>query len=318
MAKNIKLSIIIVNFNTKDLLEGCLKSLSTSNLKFEVIVVDNGSSDNSVEFVRKFKVQNSKFKIILIENRDNLGFAKANNQGIDIAQGEYIMLLNSDTVVKNAALKILVDYLDKLPKVAGVSPQLLNEDGSKQIDYYMNFPNLWQIVFYHNYPLRLIAMNSPIRYLFTRANKVRPFNVDQLPGAALMTRKKIINDLGTLDEDFNFFFEDVDWCYRIKNTSDKKLQIVPQAEITHYGGASWKKWLKENRLGFYSQYYLSLLNFVEKNYNAPIFFYQLGLTFSFLINLIFHLILLSPKKARIQAELIATMWSREFDFHLPE
>jgi hypothetical protein len=318
-----KLSVIIVNYNTKELLKDCIQSLfseekltRSSESKLEIIVVYNGSSDGSKEYLKELGVTG--YELRVINNDKNLGFAKANNQGIKIAQGEYIMLLNSDTIVKKGALKTLVDYLDNHPNVAGVSPQLLNKDGSKQIDYYMKFPNLWQIVFYHNYPLRLVAMNTPIKYLFTKANKNKPFEVDQLPGAALATRREIFDKYGDLDDSFNFFFEDVDWCFRIKNNRQQKLRVIPQAEITHYGGASWKKWLKKNRLGFYSQYYLSLLKFIEKNYKTPLIFYQLGLTFSFLINVFFHFLLLSFQKVKVQLKLIATIWSRDFDFQLPE
>ena len=317
-----KVSVVIVNWNTLTLLKECLNSIINNQSrpkvenKLEVIVVDNGSRDGSRKYLEQLNVKSEKLKVIL--NEKNSGFAKANNQGIKVAQGEYIMLLNSDTIVKQGALKTLVDYLDKHSKVAGVSPQLLNKDGSKQIDYYMKFPNLWQIIFYHNYPLRVLAMNTPIRYLFTNPNKYKPFDVDQLPGAALVTDKEVIDSFGDLDENFNFFFEDVDWCFRIRKKAGKKLKIIPSAQITHYGGASWKKWLEKNRLEFYSQYYLSLLKFVEKNYKAPLIFYQIGLTFSFSINLFFHSLLLSFKKAKVQLNLIATIWSRDFDFQLPE
>jgi len=123
-----KLSVIIVNYNTKKLLKDCIQSIfseekltRSSGSKLEIIVVDNGSRDGSRKYLEQLKVKSEKLKVIL--NEKNSGFAKANNQGIKVAQGEYIMLLNSDTIVKQGALKTLVDYLDKHSKVDGVSPQ---------------------------------------------------------------------------------------------------------------------------------------------------------------------------------------------------
>jgi len=123
-----KLSVIIVNYNTKKLLKDCIQSIfseekltRSSWSKLEIIVVDNGSRDGSRKYLEQLKVKSEKLKVIL--NEKNSGFAKANNQGIKVAQGEYIMLLNSDTIVKQGALKTLVDYLDKHSKVDGVSPQ---------------------------------------------------------------------------------------------------------------------------------------------------------------------------------------------------
>ena len=283
------LSIIIVSYNTKELLEECLNSIVgsltldagnvkttgqpyTSNLKpqassasYEIIVVDNNSSDDSVEMLEnlKFKIENLKLKIIV--NNDNLGFAKANNQGIKIARGEYIMLLNSDTIVKDRALEILVNYLENHPDTAAVSPLLLNPDNTPQLEYFMRFPNLWQIFFYHNRILRpfckfIPGLKNKI-YIFPQE---KPFESEQLPGAALMARREAFQKVGLLDEDYPFFYEDVDWCYRAK-VLKQKLVIVPAAKVVHLKGGSWKK-EKKRPADFYQGVFNSLLLFVKKNY----------------------------------------------------
>ena len=283
------LSIIIVSYNTRELLEKCLdsavRSLTpdagnvkttgqpyTSNLKpqassasYEIIVVDNNSSDDSVEMLEnlKFKIENLKLKIIV--NNDNTGFAKANNQGIKKSRGKYILLLNSDTIVKDGALEILVDYLENHPDTAAVSPLLLNPDNTPQLEYFMRFPNLWQIFFYHNRILRpfckfIPGLKNKI-YIFPQE---KPFESEQLPGAALMVRREAFQKVGLLDEDYPFFYEDVDWCYRAK-VLKQKLVIVPAAKVVHLKGGSWKK-EKKRPADFYQGVFNSLLLFVKKNY----------------------------------------------------
>ena len=307
------LSIIIVSYNTRELLEKCLnsvvKSLASANFKSnqekilnqvqddanrnrhpdssgrhpddppaggqdlplaEIIVVDNNSRDDSVEMLKnlKLKLENSmkieNLKLKIIVNNDNTGFAKANNQGIKIAEGKYILLLNSDTIVKDRALEKMIKFMEDNPEVGGLSPLLLNADGSTQIDYYMRFPNLWQIFFYHNRLLRPLAMKSPLAGLICFPAKKVPYPVDQLPGAAMMVRAKVWQKVGPLDEDYPFYFEDVDWSWRAKKMG-QKLMVLPQAEIIHLGGGSWKK--EEARPEkYYRQFFSSMAIFLKKNY----------------------------------------------------
>lgn len=265
-----KISVIILSWNTKKLLKDCLQSLYTQDPNphtLETIVVDNGSTDGSPEMVRKFRSQISKLKIKLIKNKKNLGFAKGNNQGIKVAKGDLIMLLNSDTVVRKGAIKKLAKSVrDRVTPCQAVSPLLILPDGKPQIDYYMKFPNLWQVFLYHNPVFRPLALRVPfLRNLICFSAKDRPFPVDQLPGAALMAAKETWDKVGLLDEDYHFLYEDVDWCWRAKKLGCS-LKVIPQAKITHIGGASWKKKLKEESFEFYKQYFSSFLLFVEKNY----------------------------------------------------
>ncbi len=305
------LSIIILSWNTKQLLQKCLESMTNDQwlmANTEIIVVDNNSQDGSVELARNFQFSNSNLQKKLILNKKNRGFAKGNNQGIKQAKGKYILLLNSDTEVKPGALKILVNYLKEHPKVSAVSPMLLNMDGSKQIDYYMKFPNFWQMIFYHNGILRPIAMHTPLKNLIINSQKNKPFAVDQLPGAALMARRQTFDQVGLLDEDFEFLFEDVDWCYRIKKAGNGKLMVIPEAEIKHVGGGSWKKHLDKNRFGFYKQYFKSLFKFVDKHYPQKKLALKLGLGISLLTNSLMHLTTLSFKKMITQLRLIRLIY----------
>ena len=257
-SQKVKVSVVILSWNTKDLLEQCLKSIPFS---MEIIVVDNGSIDNTLQFLDSLKWPNLK----VIKNKSNLGFAKGNNQGLEVAKGDFAIILNSDTIVQKGALEKLADYLIKFPQVGAVSPLLVNKDGSFQEEYYMRFPNLWQIFGYHCPLSRPLFMKTPLRWLVVSRLKDKPFEVEQLPGAAMMARHGVWNKVGLLDEDYQFLYEDVDWCYRAKKMG-LKLVIVPEAKITHLGGASWKQKLNFQSFEFYRQFFSSLLFFVKNNY----------------------------------------------------
>jgi len=292
--KKVDLSIIILSYNTKKLLENCLQSvigdrrsvIGDQELEIgekrlsdkpitghrspttEIIIVDNGSTDGSREYLRDLWLKgyrNIELKIILSEK--NLGFARGNNIGIKAALGKYIMLLNSDTVVKRGAIENLVNFLEKnnFNKLA-VSPLLLLPNGQPQVDYYMRFPNLWQIFFYHNPFLRPGVLKIPfIRNLIAQKPSLKPFEVDQLPGAALIASRNVWEKVGLLDEEYKFLFEDVDWCWRAKKLGIK-LMVVPEAKIIHVGGASWKQKARKNPNEFFYQFFASMLLFVKKNY----------------------------------------------------
>jgi len=297
------LSIIILSWNTKEILKKCLESIAKNNqgVKIELIIVDNGSTDGSQQYLKTLKNKNLK----LILNKENKGFAGGNNQGISKAVGKYILLLNSDTIVKPQALARLVNHLNQNPKTAAASPMLLNCDGSQQIDYFMKFPNLAQVLLYHNILLRPIVVSTPLANLiFSKSKDGEPFSVDQIPGAALITRFEIFKKAGGLDEDFHFLFEDVDWCYRVKQKKLGELVVVPSAKIIHIGGASWRKWLANDRLGFYRHYFKSLLLFIRKHKKNRLKIFKAALKFSFAINGLLHLLTLNFKKARVQFQLI--------------
>jgi len=281
----IKLSVVVLSFNTREFTKKCLDSLvhnAKSMAENEIIVVDNSSTDGSVEMIRKYIADNPSLKIRLIENGENLGFARGNNIGIKSALGEHIMILNSDTIVQENSLFELIKESSK-GRVAA-SPILLLPDGRFQNDYYMRFPNLWQIFLYHNPLLRPLATKVPfLGRLIVQGSKTSPFEVDQLPGAAIAAHRDVWKEVGLLDDEYSFFFEDVDWCWRAKEKGIR-LMVVPKSKIKHAGGASWREKKKKNKSGFYYQFFSSMLLFARKNYSKKrsfIFKYAIIMNFIF-------------------------------------
>lgn len=226
------LSVIIVSFNTKKLNIDCLKSIEKegSKLGLEVIVVDNNSSDGSREALRQVKTKN--LKLITIFNNENLGYAKANNQGIKIAKGKYTLLLNSDTLVHKNSLGGLVEFAQKTPDAGVVGPKLLNIDGSLQNSCF-HFPTI---------------KNAVLEYFFGKKGLFDkyapkgngPTTVDALVGAAFLITPEAKRKVGVLDERYWAYFEDIDYCGQVWKKG-LKVYYLPTSIITHYHGASFKK-----------------------------------------------------------------------------
>lgn len=228
MKKRVKLSIIIVNYNTRRLTLECIKSINDSDPKvpYEIIVVDNGSDDGSVEALENVK------NIKLIKNSDNLGFSKANNIGIKKAKSRYILLLNSDTKVKDGAIDKLYDFAKDKESIGAVGAKLLNSDGSAQASAFRS-PSLWLAI--RQYWLggkKLMDKYSP--------SGDEPREVDVLVMAAFLITPKAIKKVGLLNERYFMFFEDFDYCREIRKAG-LKIIYHPGAEVIHYHGASGKK-----------------------------------------------------------------------------
>ena len=232
------LSVIIVNWNTKKLLEDCLRSIFkfTKNVSFEVVVVDNGSSDGSQAMVKK------KFpQVKLIPNKDNLGFAKASNQGIKLATGKYILLLNSDTyLIENSFKKLLDDARSLGEKLGAMGPLLLNEDRSIQqsVGFFPNIPQIfWWMTFFDDLPGGTFLKPYHVDHdSFYKSEH----EVDWVTGAVFLIPKKVIEKAGMLDEKIFMYGEDFEWCFRIKKAGFK-VYFSPAAKIVHIGGGSLKK-----------------------------------------------------------------------------
>ncbi len=225
------LSIVIVCVNTKKLVLDCIDSIfkEGSKLKWEIIVVDNGSTDGTQPAIKK--LQTIMENLFLIENKQNLGYARANNQGMEKAQGEYILLLNSDIIVKKGALGKLMKFA-LIKKDAGViGPKLLNIDGSLQPSCF-HFPTIRNAIAEY----WLGEKGSFDKYA---PQGTRPVTVDALVGAAFLITPKALKKAGLLDERYFAYFEDIDYCRQVwKN--DLKVYYLPSAEIIHYHGASGK------------------------------------------------------------------------------
>lgn len=225
-------SVIIVSYNTKTLTKNCICSLieNTKNLQFEIIVVDNGSVDGSLEQISKLQ---KKFKNIrLLKNRKNLGFAKANNQGIKIAKGDYILLLNSDTKVKKDALNKLVKCAQDKSDAGVVSPKLLNKDGSVQGSVF-RFPTISKAIRQY-----WLGGDGLLDKYCPKSKDAK--TVDAVVMACFLITPRAKKLVGNLDERYFMYFEDIEYCKKVHN-SGLKVYYLPSAEVIHYHGKSGEK-----------------------------------------------------------------------------
>ena len=231
-------SVVVTNWNGRELLQACLQSIydKTTGIRTEIIVVDDASTDGSAEMVR------SKFPDVkLALHETNLGFVRANNHAIELATGRYVLLLNSDTVLVNNAIKILAEFLDIQPDAAVCGGCLKNKDLSTQISY-GSFPTFFQAIVDALFLNDLFPRAGlPNRGAFPMASAVGPRKVDFIIGADLLIRKEIIDQLGLFDERFHAYCEEVDFCYRIRQQKRGQAYLVPSAQIIHLGGMSYSK-----------------------------------------------------------------------------
>lgn len=230
----VAVSVIIVSYNTEDLLSGCLSSvqasLDASGLESEVIVVDNASSDGSTDMVERSFPQ-----VKLIRNTTNAGFAAASNQGIREAHGDYLFLLNPDAEVRGKGIAQLASFLDEHRDVGVVNPKLLNGDGSFQHSAF-HFPTLL-MSFFDFFLLNHRVTNSRLNGRYPVSAYRAPFEIDHPLGAAFMVRRKAIEQAGLVDEAFFMYCEEIDWCLRIKRAG-WRIFCQPKAEVIHYGAQS--------------------------------------------------------------------------------
>ena len=220
---NIELSIIIVNYNTKNFTLAAVKSIvdSKPKTKYEIIIINNGSSEI---------IKTRKAKVVL--NKNNVGFTKANNQGIRLAKGGYILLLNSDTEVTKGAIDLLVEFAKSRPDAGVVAPKLLNPDGSVQPSIF-RFPTIIRAA------RQYWVGKKGILDKFAPTTK-RPKIVEVAVMAAFLITPKAVKKVGTLDERYFMYFEDFDYCRRIE-LSSLKVYYLPAAKVYHYHGASGMK-----------------------------------------------------------------------------
>lgn len=220
-------SIIITSFNTKKLTLDCVRSIrgSCPKIKYEIIVVDNGSTDDSVAKLEKLKIK-------LIKNEENVGFARANNQGIEIAKGEYILLLNSDTKVKEGVIDTLYNFAETKRDAGVVGPRLLNSDGTIQGSVF-RLPTMFRA--FREY---FLGQKGLLEKYAPKGEE--PVVVEALVGAAFLITPLALKKVGLLDERYFMYFEDLDYCRRV-NHADLKIYYVPRSEIIHYHGGSGGK-----------------------------------------------------------------------------
>jgi GT2 family glycosyltransferase len=227
-------SILIVSWNTREVLRDCLRTVyeQTKTVPFEVIVVDNASDDGSAEMVRTAFPQ-----AVLLANTTNRGFAAANNQGIAVAQGRYVLLLNSDTLVLDGAIDKMVVFAAQRPEAAAVACRVLNRDRTWQPTSFM-FPSALNLLIGALYLNKLFPHNRFCgRERMTWWDGQEERAVDVVAGCFILVRRDIIEQVGVLDESYFMYGEESDWCYRFHKAGWRVL-YTPAAHIVHLGGAS--------------------------------------------------------------------------------
>ncbi len=244
------ISIIIVNYNTKNYIRNCLESLfetlNQGSLKYEIFVVDNNSNDGSQEMVKK------KFPSVnLIENQNNVGFSKANNQAIRIAEGRYILLLNPDTIVTPKSLNLMIEFMEENQKTGVLAPKLVYSNGFIQssvgkfygpFTVFLRFcvPRIFLATKFKNFVVKTNFkkfLGEQIKSYFLPLGLKSLTEVDNASGACLLVKREVIEQVGLLDEKIFMYSEDVDFCFRIKKAG-WKIVYFPEAKIIHYSGKS--------------------------------------------------------------------------------
>jgi len=261
----IDISIIIVNYNVKELLEQSLISIrkASRGINVEIFVVDNASTDGSVEFIR------TNFpEVHLIANRSNAGFAAANNQAIKHARGKYLLLLNPDTVVQEDTFDVILQFFSEEPECGMVGCKILNPDGTLQLACRRSFPTPW-VGFTRIIGLSRIFPKSKIfgKYNLTYLDPDETYEVEAISGSFMFVRREVVEQVGFLDDAFFMYGEDLDWCYRIREAG-WKIFYVPQTKIIHFKGESSKKADIDLTLMFYKAMEL----FVQKHYHSKYFY----------------------------------------------
>ncbi len=268
-----KLSVIIVNYNVKHFLEQCLFSVlkAADKVETEIIVVDNHSADGSVQMIKKNFLQ-----VNLIANDENLGFSVANNQGIKLSKGEYILLLNPDTIVEEDSLRKIVDYMDAHLLAGGLGVKMIDGKGRFLPESKRGLPTP-AVAFYKIFGLSRLFPKSKLfnRYHLGYLNPDETHEVEVLSGAFMLLRKKVLDKIGLLDDTFFMYGEDIDLSYRITLAGYKNIYFA-ETTIIHYKGESTKK----GSLNYVMIFYKAMQIFVSKHFSDK----QASL-FSLLINL---------------------------------
>jgi O-antigen biosynthesis protein len=285
----IDVSIITVNYNSTELLKNCLESIKkiTQGINFEIIVVDNNSMTGDID-----GLQQDFNRLTLIKNKVNKGFGVANNQGVKVAKGKYVLLLNNDTLLFENSIKKVFDFAESSKGNEIISCKLLNEDKSVQKSVY-DFPTLLNVLT-SNLFLYLLFPNSKYFNKYHLMNKGinRITEVDVVTGAFLFMHRKVFEALGGFDERFFFYMDDTDLCYRHKKNNGKVI-FFPETSIIHLKGKSAKgeSWFKNQHQS------ISTIKFFQKHFTGVKFlmamiFHFLGLLFRIPIFLLGGIILL--------------------------
>lgn len=274
-------SIIVVNYNTKELLKQTIESVinTTKHIEYEIIVSDNDSKDGSQTMIKeKFS------KVRLMENNDNLGFPNGNNVAIREAKGRYILLLNSDTKVLENCIEDCAKYMDNHKDIGALGCKLVLADGTLDHACKRGFPTPEASLFYMLKFNKLFPQSKKFAaYTMGYLNEDSINEVDSLTGAFMMIRREAVDKVGLLDEEFFMYGEDIDWCYRIKEAG-YKVVYYPKVITIHYKGQSSKK----KRIKTIYEFHRAMILFYNKHYRKK---YNFIVTFLVYIGISLKLVL---------------------------
>jgi GT2 family glycosyltransferase len=285
------ISIIIVTWNNEDTIGECLNSIIRNaelgmGNSTEILIIDNGSADNTVKIIEKISGKQLAFSLQIQKNSENLGYARGNNQGIRNSKGRYILLLNPDTVLSEGSIKKMVEWLENHPEVGALAPQLITSEGSIQYSC-REFPAYGNIFWELTGIPQLFPRLSRWKMGYFDHTKER--EIDQPMASCIMVKREALEGVGFksipteevqyLDENFPLYFNDVDLCYRIKNSHEKwKIVFSPVNNILHHKGSSTKKmgagqvfslhlsmirYFKKHKMNIFLFPFLALLLFVS-------------------------------------------------------
>lgn len=234
-------SVIYVNYKTSELIKDSIRSVMrhTVGINYEIIVVDNHSEDDSIDSIQKEFPE-----VITIVAPDNLGFGRANNLGIDKAQGECVFFLNPDTLLRNNAISLLYHFLMSHEEVGACGGNLFDETGQPTTSFSLQFPSISELYFSIFY-LSVHTFKQPRSLYFNHTGG--PLEVASIIGADLMVKKSVLDKTGAFDPDFFLNYEETELCYRI-HKAGYRIVSVPEAEIIHFEGRS--NYIKQSRLFF--------------------------------------------------------------------
>ncbi len=258
------ISVVIVSYNVRDLLENCLQSLYTAltGITHEVYVVDNRSDDGTVEMVRQRFPQAT-----LIANEENLGFARANNLALSRASGETLLLLNPDTLVQEDTIGTMLRFFRENEDVGMAGCKIIKPDGSLEAASRRSFPSPW-VSFTKLSGLSTLFPRSPLfaRYNLTYLSEDESYEVDAISGSFMMLRREVYDTIGGLDESYFMYGEDLDWCFRTQRAG-WKLYYVHSTKIIHYGGESTKR----SSIDAHAEFYRAMQVFARNNLGLSAF-----------------------------------------------
>lgn len=264
MKKLPRVDISIVNYNGGEVIIKCLKSIFElkDELEFKVWVVDNASSDGSVEEIKlKF------LPVEVISNPDNRGFGKAHNQVLKEVKGDFVLVLNPDTIIKTGVVEKLVNYLSEHPEVGAITPKIVFENGKVDLTAHRGFPTPWAAFQYY-------ILKDESLYHLTRRMSDEPHEVDAISGAFFLMPRAVLRKVGLFDEDYFMYAEDIDLCLRIKKLGLKVIYF-PNLEILHYKGVlsgikqhsvDQSKAKSEARIRALNAFYETMWIFYRKHY----------------------------------------------------